>query len=205
MIERLLEQARADAMRDIVPPGAGRARRTVHRRRAIGAGVAVASVATGAVLVGHAVSPVATTGRPADRPSAGPSGVDVMPPPDPNQDARMTRAGQALGDPNKAPWVMATAGIVSPGYEDDVNDIPGGKYRLYVYCVGAGKVGIVVKEGQYGDQRLAAGEATCDEQGRTPAILRIDHPYDGYVRVFLNGDASATDRAAFSFKFVRAS
>ena len=33
--ERMLEQARADAMRDVVPPGVDNVRRTVRRRRTV--------------------------------------------------------------------------------------------------------------------------------------------------------------------------
>lgn len=190
--EELLRQARIEALREVRPPGVDAVRRTVHRRRGIaacvGAVVAAAAVACGIAVAGDwRTDPVlpATSVTPA--PSA----------------SNLDEASAALGPADTTPWVMATAGAVQRSYENQVNDIPAGDYEMFVYCAGEGTVDVVVKADRAGDTKLAAGSVRCSGK---PALLRLPvrQPFDGYLRVFLSGDARAAGQAAFSFKFVRA-
>lgn len=199
--DNVLARARADAMRDVLPPGADQVRRTVRRRRAITAACGAAA-AIGVIVSGIAVfgtnGPVlpAPAGPPAE-PSA-----SVHPMPAPTVSARMNAVSAALGDPEKLPWVMATAAVMTSDYENDVNDMPADDYRLFLYCLGRGKAEVVVKAGQYGNKVLATGTVTCTEPP-APAKLAVRQPVDGYLRVFLKGDADASVDSVFSFKFVR--
>jgi hypothetical protein len=97
---------------------------------------------------------------------------------------------------------MATSGGVTANYENDVNDMPADDYVLFVYCTGPGTVDVVVKAGQMGDTKLAAGTVTCSADP-VPGQLSVQQPVDGYLRVFMSGDKQAVGRATFSFKFVR--
>jgi hypothetical protein len=203
--ERLLEQARIDALRDVVPPGVDQVRRTVRRRRGAGAGagvaVAVAAIASGIVLTGGRLPDVAPLAGPSSAPASGPR-TEGVPHLNPTASERMAAASAALGDPDATPWVMATTGVVRPDYENHVNDIPAGDYQLFVYCVGEGTVDVVVKAGDHGDEKLAAGSVACSAKP-APGRLAVTQPFDGYLRVFLSGDARASAGSAFSFKFVR--
>ena len=201
-IAQILDQARADALRDVRPPGSDEIRRTVRRRRGLLAGTGTA-VAVAAVAVGGALA--VPPGPGTSPPSAGSSpsaGFPMMPEPDPAVLRRSELARAALGDPDVTPWVMATTGVVSADYANHVNDIPAGDYDLFVYCVGEGTVDTVVKAGNYGDEKLAAGSVTCAESP-APARLTVRQPVDGYLRVFLNGDSRASAGSAMAFKFVR--
>jgi len=193
--DELLVRVRADALRDVLPPGVDQVRRTVHRRRgvaaAVGAAAAVALVGSGIAIFG-AGGPASDAAPSADHST----GVDPMP------DARLAAVSAALGDPNVTPWVMATASVLTADYENDVNDMPADDYRLFVYCIGRGEADVVVKAGFYGDKVLATGSVSCGEQPE-PAKLAVRQPVDGYLRVFLKGDAQASGSSVFSFKFVR--
>ena len=134
-------------------------------------------------------------------PSGGPSTM-APPRPDPQQSARMDAAEKALGDPEKQPWVMATTGVVTADYAGHINDMPADDYLLFVHCAGPGTVDVVVKAGNYGDKKLAAGTVACSEQP-VPGRLALTQPVHGYLRIFLYGDEQAAGRAQFSFKFVR--
>jgi len=208
--ERLLELARVDALRDVVPPGVEEVRRTVRRRRrgavvATAVGV-VAATAAGTLVMGQRGGSMPAGGN--DRePAAQASGespdptLPVIPQPDPTQLARMEVASTALGDPNRTPWAMATADVVRSDYENHVNDIPEGDYRLSIFCVGEGSVHVVVKAQNAGDKVLATGNAPCAETP-TATTLNVRQPISGYLRFYLTGDARANAGAAFSFKFV---
>jgi hypothetical protein len=200
-LDKLLADLRTEALAEILPPGVEHARRTVRRRRGIaasaGAVLAVTVILSGMALAGgrapHDPAPLA--------PSAGPS--TVAPPPQPGpEESRIAAADEALGDPARQPWVMATTGVVSADYENHVNDMPADDYVLFVYCTGPGTVDVVVKAGQYGDKKLAAGTVTCADKP-VPGKLAVTQPVHGYLRVFLYGDERAAGRSAFSFKFVR--
>jgi len=200
-LEKLFADLRTEALQEILPPGADEARRTVRRRQgaaaSAGAVVAVTAIA-GAIAFSGGSAPVAPQ----------PSSSELVPPrlspgPDTVQSLRMAVATKALGDPEKLPHVMATSGVVTSDYENHVNDMPADDYKLFVYCAGQGTVDVVVKAGNYGDTKLAAGTVTCAETP-VPGQLSVRQPVDGYLRVFLHGDKEAAGKAAFSFKFVRA-
>jgi hypothetical protein len=212
--ERLLELARADALRDVVPPGVEQVRRTVRRRRravVLTAAVGVAAAAAAGTLVmgqgGGSMPAGGNDGEPGAQAGAAASGagtdpsLPVIPQPDPTQLARMEVASRALGDPDRTPWAMATADVVSSDYENHVNDIPEGDYRLSIFCVGEGSVHVVVKAENAGDKVLATGNAPCAETP-TATTLKVRQPISGYLRFYLTGDARANAGAAFSFKFV---
>jgi hypothetical protein len=198
--DTVLARARADAMRDVLPPGADQVRRTVRRRRGVtaacGAAAAVLVMVSGIAVFGTNGPVLPAPAGPPSEPSA-----RVYPMPDPTVSARLNAVSAALGDPDKLPWVMATAAVVTPDYENDINDMPADEYRLFLYCLGRGKADVVVKAGQYGNKVLATGTVTCTEQP-APATLAVRQPVDGYLRVFLRGDAEASVDSVFSFKFV---
>jgi hypothetical protein len=200
--EKLLEQARVDALRDVMPPGVDQVRRTVRRRRGIaaaaGVAVGVAAITSGIALTSGYLPDMTTPVGPS--PAAPTSGT--LPRPEATRVARIAAAAAALGDPNVTPWIMATAGVVGPDYENHVNDLPADHYQLFVYCAGEGTIDVVVKAGNYGDEKLAAGSVTCSEEPGV-ARLAVKQPVDGYLRVFLTGDARASTQSGFAFKFVR--
>jgi len=201
-LDKILADLRTEALAEVLPPGAGQARRTVRRRRGMaasaGAVLTVVVILSGIALAGerppHGPAPLAPSGS---------APVPMPPQPDPVQSARMDAARQALGDPEKQPWVMATTGVVTSDYANHINDMPADDYVLSVYCAGPGSVEVVVKAGNYGDQRLASGTVACSERP-VPGRLAVTQPVHGYLRVFLTGDEEAAGRAQFSFKFARA-
>jgi hypothetical protein len=203
-IEQLFQDLRAETRPKIIAPGPGAARATVRRRREIraaaGSVLAVAVVAVGIGIVGnHDADSAASPAR--SSPSGGPP--IVTPAPDPGLDPRFQAASDALGDPNQHPWVMATAAMMQGGdYENDINDIGEGKYRLFVFCVGPGRLRVQIKADQYGNKVLTAGNVTCNEKP-TAAQLTLTQPHSGYLRLFAHAEDGAAD-AAISFKFVRA-
>lgn len=201
--DKLFANLRTQTLHEIRPPGTDAARRTVRRRQgivtSIGAVVAVGAVVSAmAVAGGHLPN-----GGAAAAPSASPDFSEFPPQPDPAQAARMAAAERAMGDPEKLPWVMATTGVMTDdGYENHVNDMPADDYQLFVYCVGKGTVDVVVKAGNYGDTKLAAGTVACAETP-VPGQLTVRQPVDGYLRIFMRGDRRAAGKAGFAFKFVR--
>ena len=203
-VEQILTRVRTEALQDVRPPGVNEVRRTVRRRRAVTAGLAVAAAVTvissGIALAG--LRPPISTAPAAPTTSASDSAPELTPAPNPTVEARITAANRALGDPEKVPWVDATSGVVAPDYENHVNDMPADDYQLFVYCVGDGTVDVVVKAGRYGNDKLAAGAARCGAEP-SPATLHVRQPVDGYLRVFLSGDDTASAGSAFAFKFVR--
>ncbi|MFI5933209.1 hypothetical protein [Actinoplanes sp. NPDC051494] len=211
-LEQLLKQARTESLREVLAPGTDQVRRTVRRRRGIlagtGAVVAVGVIASGIALAGGGggggdVAPIAPLPVAPPPPSAElwvPEGP--LPSPDPVLESRFAAADAALGDRQKEPFVMGTTGVVSPDYENHVNDMAADDYQLYVYCGGKGTIDVVVKAGQAGDTKLAAGTVECADRP-DPEPLAFTQPVTGYLRVFLSGDKQASDKGAFSFKFVR--
>jgi hypothetical protein len=212
-IEQLFQDLRTETVPKIIAPGSGAARQTVRRRREIraatGSVLAVAVVAVGigtgrnrdvdssASSLPSSPSAVSSAGSPSGGPSI------ISPPPDPSLDSRFQAASEALGDPNKQPWVMATAAMMQNGdYENDINDIGEGKYRLFIFCVGPGKLSVQIKADQYGDKLLATGTVACNETP-TAGRLTLTQPHSGYLRLFAHAQDGA-DNAAISFKFVRA-
>ncbi|UQU62426.1 hypothetical protein COUCH_25750 [Couchioplanes caeruleus] len=198
-VDKLLTGLRTEALAEVKAPGAEQARRTVRRRRGIAASagtvLAVTVILSGIALAGDR--------RPQDpAPLAPTTEPSQLPEPDPQQLSRLDAANRALGDPDQQPWIMATAGVVTADYENHVNDVPADDYRLFVYCAGPGTVDVVVKAGDHGDDKLAAGTVACSDDP-VPGQLALTQPVDGYLRVFLYGDAQAAGRAGFSFKFVR--
>src|SRR4051794_23415154 len=132
----------------------------------LGVAVAVAAISAATGFISRGSQPPA--GNVPDDPAS--SYVEVIPGPGPTGTSRVGVATAALRDPHPTPRAEATAGIVSPDYEDDVNDMSAGDYQFYVYCVGEGTLGIVIKAGWNGDRKLATGRANCDPTGR-PAKL----------------------------------
>ena len=201
-LDEILADLRTGALAEILPPGAEQARRTVRRRRGIAAS-AGAVLAVTLILSGIALAGGRAPRDPAPlAPSTEPSTVVPPPQPDPEQASRMDAVEEALGDPDRQPWVMATTGVVTADYENHVNDMPADDYLLFVSCAGAGTVDVVVMAGDHGDRKLAAGTVTCAEKP-VPGRLAVTQPVHGYLRVFLSGDEQAAGRAGFSFKFVR--
>jgi hypothetical protein len=202
-LDKRFADLRAEALREVLPPGPDAARRTVRRRQGVATSIG-AVVAVGAVVSAMAVAGAhLPQGTPPAASSASPEvSVSFPTQPDPVQVARMEAAAKALGTPDY-PRVMATAAVIpADGYENHVNDIPAGDYRLSVYCVGKGTLDVVVKAGQYGDKKLAGGKVTCAETP-VPGKLSVRQPYDGYLRVFMKGDHQAAGRAGIAFKFDR--
>lgn len=201
-LERLFRELRVETLPTIIAPGPGAARATVRRKREIraaaGSVLAVAVVAAGIGTVRHHDLDAAA-------PAASPSSPPIeLPTPDPVLSARADAAGKALGDPDKHPWVMATQTVLDRAdYENDVNDIAQGKYRLFVYCAGPGRVTVRVEAGQYGSTVLGAGTVPCREQPAATTI-EVTQPHTGYLRVFAHAENGAAGAAALAFKFVRA-
>ncbi|MEU4235699.1 hypothetical protein [Actinoplanes sp. NPDC026619] len=207
-LEKLFEDLRARTLSEIVPPGAPQARAAAVRRKrgaavTVGAGVAVAAVLVGA---GVALSPGDSGGgefnaaEPAGPSSAEPS---VIPGPTGSEDDPMQAAGDLLADRSKTPTsINATNGVVTSSYEDDLNDMPADTYAFNFFCLGAGRVSVVVKQGDSGDTVLGHGTATCAAHDPVPLQLTITQPAYGYLRVFASGDAQANGHAGFAFEFL---
>jgi hypothetical protein len=201
-IEQLFKDLRAETLPTIIAPGPGAARSAVRRKREIraaaGSVLAVAVVAAGVGAVrnrdGGEGSPVAQA-----------SGPPVMEPtPDSALVARMQAAGNALGDPDKQPWVMATQTVIDgTDYENDVNDIGQGRYDLLIFCAGPGRLSVQVKADQYGDKILATGTVPCQEEP-SGTLFNVTQAHTGYLRLFAHAEDGAAGAAAIAFKFVRA-
>ncbi|GAA0552792.1 hypothetical protein GCM10010172_39070 [Paractinoplanes ferrugineus] len=197
---------RRDTLGEIVAPGAPKVRSTVRRRRgaavSAGAGFVVAAMLLGA---GLGTRPDAggdySAGSPAEASSSG--GPPVMPEPTGSELDPVRAAGGLLADRSKTPTsINATNGVVYPDYENHLNDMPADTYRFRFFCVGAGTVGVVVKQGNSGDTVLGAGNATCAAGHPAPLELEIHQPSYGYLRVFASGDARSNGRAGFAFEFL---
>jgi hypothetical protein len=201
-IEQLFTDLRTATLPTIVAPGPGAARSAVRRKREIraaaGSVLAVAVVAVGVGAVrnrdGGEGSPVAQA-----------SGSPVVPPtPDSALVARMRAAGNALGDPDKQPWVMATQAVIDgTDYENDINDLGQDRYDLLIYCAGPGRLSVQVKADQYGEKILATGTVPCHEKP-TGTLLSVTQAHTGYLRLFAHAEDGAAGAAALAFKFVRA-
>jgi hypothetical protein len=204
-IEELFRDLRTETLSTIIPPGPGAARLAVRRKREIraaaGSVLAVAVVAVGVGAVRHRD---AGEGMPAAQASGPPAEQPVQQPaPDPAVLARGQAAQNALGDPNRHPWVMATGAVMSGAdYENDINDIGEDKYYLYVFCAGPGRLQVTIKADQYGDKVLATGTVPCQEKP-TGTRLTVTQPHTGYLRLFAHAEDGAADAAAFAFKFAR--
>jgi hypothetical protein len=201
-LEHLFEDLRRQTLPTIVAPGPDAARATVRRKREIRAAAgSVVAVAVIAVAVGVTHRPPIDAAGPSS-PSAGPP-ISV-PEPDASLLARAEAAGNALGDPDRNPWVMATQTVVEGAdYENDINDIGEGRYYVFLYCVGPGRLSVQIKADQYGTKVLASGIVPCHEQ---PAAtrLRVTQPHTGYLRLFAHAEDGAAGAAGLAFKFVRA-
>jgi hypothetical protein len=200
-IEELFRDLRTETLSTIIPPGPGAARLAVRRKREIRAAAgSVLAVAVVAVGVGT-VRNRDTGERP---PVAQASGSPVQQStPDSALIARMEAAGNALGDPNRHPWVMATQAVMDGAdYENDINDIGEDKYYLYVFCAGPGRLQVTIKADQYGDKVLATGTVPCQDKP-TGTRLTVNQQHTGYLRLFAHAEAGAAGAAAFAFKFAR--
>lgn len=217
-LEKLFQDLRARTLREIVAPGAPQIRAAVRRRRAVavsaGAGGAVALVLVG---VGVALHPGSGGGYAAGSPSEAPSSEatsgeppssaqpSVLPGPTGTSSDPAQAAGDLLADRSRTPTsINATAGVVTSSYEDDMNDMPADTYAFHFFCVGAGKVSVVVKQGDSGDTVLGHGTATCAAHDPAPLRLTIRQPAYGYLRIFAAGDARSNGRAGFAFEFLSA-
>lgn len=202
-IEELFKDLRTETLAKIIAPGPGAARVAVRRKREIRA-AAGSVLAVAVVAVGVGVVRNHDTGAPAAQASRPPAKRPVQQPaPDPAVLARAQAAQNALGDPNRHPWVMATGAVMSGAdYENDINDIGEDKYYLYVFCAGPGRLQVTIKADQYGDKVLATGTVPCQEKP-TGTRLTVTQPHTGYLRLFAHAEDGAADAAAFAFKFAR--
>jgi len=220
-LEKLFQDLRARTLSEIVAPGAPRIRAAVRRRRTVavsaGAGGAVALVLVG---IGVGLHPGAggdyAAGSPNEAPSseapsgAAPSGEapssaqpSMLPEPTSTVPDPAQAAGDLLADRSRTPTsINATGGVVASSYEDDMNDMPADTYAFRFFCVGAGTVTVVVKQGDSGDTVLGHGTATCAAHHPAPLSLTIRQPAYGYLRIFAAGDARSNDRAGFAFEFL---
>jgi hypothetical protein len=204
-LEKLFKELRARTLSEIVAPGTPPIR-AAHRRRTVavaaGTGVAVAAVLVGA---GVGLHPRAggdyTAGAPAEAPSS--AEPSLIPEPSRPADDPAQAAGDLLADRDKTPTsISATTGVVTPSYEDDLNDMPADTYAFHLFCVGAGKVDVVVKQGDSGNTVLGHGKAVCAAHDPAPLRLTIRQPTYGYLRVFAAGDTQSNGRAGFAFEFL---
>jgi hypothetical protein len=217
-LEKLFQELRSRTLSEIVAPGAPQIRAAVRRRRTVavsaGAGGAVALVLVG---VGVGLHPRAggdyAAGSPNETPSSeAPSGEasssaqpSVLPEPTGPVSDPAQAAGDLLADRSRTPTsINATAGVVTSSYEDDMNDMPADTYAFRFFCVGAGNVAVVVKQGDSGDTVLGHGTATCAAHDPAPLRLTIRQPAYGYLRIFAAGDARSNGRAGFAFEFLSA-
>jgi len=210
-LEKLFHDLRARTLSEVVPPGTPRVRATVRDRRglaALGTGVAVAAVLIGAEVLRPAddggLLP-SGSGEVSPSVAAPGSGPPVMPEPTGPEYGRSQAAGKLLADREKTPTsINATTGVVSSSYEDDMNDMPVDTYTFHFFCVGAGHVGVVVKQGDSGNTVLGHGTATCAAHDPAPLRLTIHQPKYGYLRIFATGDAQSNGQAGFAFEFLSA-
>jgi len=217
-LDKRFQDLRAQTLSEIIAPGAPEARATVHRRRNVavfaGTGVAVAGVLLGAGFVlrpdsgveyvagGPSALPTSEV-PPSALPSSG--GPPVMSEPSGPEYDRVEAAGNLLADRTRTPTsINATAGVVTSAYEDDMNDMPVDTYTFNFFCVGAGQVNVVVKQGDSGDNVLGHGTATCAANDPAPLRLTIEQPTYGYLRIFAVGDAQSNGKAGFAFEFLSA-
>jgi hypothetical protein len=201
-IEQLFQDLRTETLPTIIAPGPGAARSAVRRKREVRAAAgSVLAVAVVAVGVGAVRNRDAGQGSP-DAPASAPPVLE--PTPDPALIARMEAAGNALGDPDKHPWVMATQAVIDGAdYENDINDIGADRYDLVIFCSGPGRLSVRVKADQYGDRTLATGTVPCQEKP-TGTIFAVTQAHTGYLRLFAHAEDGAAGAAAIAFKFVRA-
>ena len=210
-LEKLFQDLRARALSEIVPPGAPQARVTVRRRRSAavfaGTGVAVAAVLIGAGIGLHPNAGGDYAAGPAgpEPSSADPSGYSPPLIPEPSGPAydHARAAGDLLADRARTPTsIDATSGVVTSDYESYENDMPADRYAFRFFCVGAGKVQVVVKQGDSGNTVLGHGTAICAAHDPAPLRLTIDQPAYGYLRIFASGDARSNETAGFAFEFL---
>jgi hypothetical protein len=210
-LEKLFHDLRVRTLGEIVPPGTPRVRATVRDRRGLavlGTGVAVAAVLAGAAVLrpvddGGLIPSGSGEASPSE--AAPSSGPPVMPEPSGPLYDNTQAAGELLADRDKTPTsINATSGVVSPSYEDDMNDMPVDTYTFHFFCVGAGTVHVVVKQGDSGNTVLGQGTAACAAQDPAPLRLTIHQPTYGYLRIFASGDAQSNGRAGFAFEFLSA-
>jgi hypothetical protein len=205
-LEKLFQDLRSRTLSEIVAPGAPRVRATVRRRFAIatsaGTGVVIAALLVG---IGFGLRPGTRGDYGAGAPVAAPSSEQppVMPEPSGPAYDRAQAAAGLLADRGKTPTsINATDGVVTSSYEDDMNDMPADTYAFHFFCVGAGRVTVVVKQGSSGKTVLGHGTATCAAQDPAPLRLTIRQPTYGYLRIFASGDARSSGRAGFAFEFL---
>jgi hypothetical protein len=132
-IEDLFAELRADAMRQIRPPGADRARRTVRRRR-------TATVSAAVVLLVMLGGTVALLGFPAR--TTTPANHGRLPETD--LDRLTGVADRAVNASNPGPAVFARRGPVTGG-ETATEQIYLGEINLQLACAGTGSVTLLVR------------------------------------------------------------
>ena len=205
-LEKLFQELRTRTLSEIVAPGAPRAKATARRRVGIATwaatGVVVAAVLVG---IGFGLRPGTGGDEVAGAPYVAPSSgrPPVMPEPSGPAFDRAQAAAGLLADRSNTPTsINATDGVVTSSYEDDMNDMPADTYAFHFFCVGAGQVVVVVKQGDSGNTVLGQGTATCAAQDPAPLRLTIRQPTYGYLRIFASGDARSSDRAGFAFEFL---
>jgi hypothetical protein len=174
-IEELFADLRVAALPQVLPPGAGAARRTAQRRRtartATAAAVVVVAVAGG---LGVAVPPL----RVRDRVDTAKRAVDTE---------LQARAADTTSQP------VTTAGRVT------FAEISSGSYHLALACAGAGTVTVEVRLERGAGDPLALGGRTvaCDDVPQATSLtLRL--PVGGTVVVLAAGDATAVAGAGFA-------
>ncbi|MCU7728181.1 hypothetical protein ODJ79_31070 [Actinoplanes sp. KI2] len=205
-LEKLFQELRSRTLSEIVAPGAPRVRATVRRRFVVatwaGTAVVVAAILVG---IGFGLRPGTGGDYEAGAPGAVPSSDQppVMPEPSGPAYDRVQAAADLLADRSNTPTsINATDGVVSSSYQDDMNDMPADTYAFHFFCVGAGRVDVVVKQGDSGNTVLGQGTSICAARDPAPLRLTIRQPTYGYLRIFASGDARSTDRAGFAFEFL---
>jgi hypothetical protein len=187
-LEDLFADLRTDTLTQVRPPGAARARRTVHRRRVVRSAatcvVAVAAVGAGVYVFGPPPSV-----RPAD-----PNATTL--------EQFQDRAALAIGaQPNRgADTTFDYQGVVVRGTVATGRLIAAKRYTLEVACVGRGQVAMVLDAGP---TTKVGATALCSNGGTVVQEFRV--LVDTAVSVELQPEEGAEGHAAVAARIVLSS
>lgn len=215
-VEHLFAKLRADAMVEILPPGAAAAHRSVRRRRATGS--ATAGVVAMLMMAGFLVMAEATfaphDGTPGQSATTGPLSDSTV-----RDLARRAEAGLvAVGGENSQadePPVVAQENLplADRGWGRPVSAIAG-TYRIRVACVGEGTVAVTVHSGSRtrGDgidltSAAAIGATTIGCLSGQPNFearsINVRQPRSELLMIEAVADDQATGRAGFAYQVER--
>ena len=183
--EELFADLRVATLPQVLPPGAGAARRTAHRRRTARTATAAAVVVAVAGGLAVAVPPLregnraAAAARVRDRVDTAKRAVDTQLP---------GVAGNATSQ------AVPAAGRVT------FTDLPAGSYNLALACAGAGTVTVEARlERGAGDSAVLSGQVVACDEAPQATYLTFRLARTESVVITAAGDATAVGGAGYAF------